>query len=125
MKALTIKQPWASLIAAGIKDVENRSWPTLYRGPLLIHAGMGVDLEALDEWWNAVPQPVPQGRVVARVELVACVRKVRSRWVNRDFEWHWILRDPQPVRGAPQVRGRQRLFELTPVGRERVTSRGW
>ena len=34
MKALTIKQPWASLIVHGIKDIENRTWRTDYRGPL-------------------------------------------------------------------------------------------
>lgn len=39
MRALTIRQPWASLIAAGVKTLETRSWSTRYRGPLLIHAG--------------------------------------------------------------------------------------
>lgn len=39
MKALTIRQPWASLIAAGVKTIETRSWSTKYRGPLAIHAG--------------------------------------------------------------------------------------
>ncbi len=40
MKALTILQPWASLIACGAKKIETRSWATKYRGPLAIHAGM-------------------------------------------------------------------------------------
>ena len=39
MKALTILQPWASLIAIGAKKIETRSWPTKYRGPIAIHAG--------------------------------------------------------------------------------------
>ena len=39
MKALTILQPWASLIACGAKKIETRSWGTKYRGPLAIHAG--------------------------------------------------------------------------------------
>jgi len=38
-KALSIRQPWAHLIVAGIKQIENRTWTTRYRGPLLIHAG--------------------------------------------------------------------------------------
>jgi hypothetical protein len=38
-KALTICQPYAELIARGEKVIENRTWPTSYRGPLLIHAG--------------------------------------------------------------------------------------
>lgn len=39
MKALTIWQPWAWLIVTGTKPVENRTWATDYRGPMLIHAG--------------------------------------------------------------------------------------
>lgn len=40
MKVLTLHQPWATLIAAGIKTIETRSWSTRYRGPLAIHAGL-------------------------------------------------------------------------------------
>lgn len=39
IKALTIRQPWAQLIALGVKTIETRSWSTRYRGPLAIHAG--------------------------------------------------------------------------------------
>ncbi len=39
MKALTLWQPWASLVALGVKTIETRSWSTKYRGPLAIHAG--------------------------------------------------------------------------------------
>lgn len=38
MKALTLRQPWASLVAVGAKRIETRSWLTKYRGPLAIHA---------------------------------------------------------------------------------------
>ncbi len=38
MKALSIKQPWATLIAHGIKDIENRTWKTKFRGRIYIHA---------------------------------------------------------------------------------------
>ncbi len=40
MKCLTIQQPWAHAIFNQGKDMENRSWRTKYRGPLLIHAGV-------------------------------------------------------------------------------------
>jgi hypothetical protein len=40
MKALTIRQPWASLFALGVKQMETRSWDTKYRGPIAIHAGL-------------------------------------------------------------------------------------
>ncbi len=50
MKALSIKQPWAWLICAGYKDIENRSWaiPISFRLPqrIYVHAGKMVDWEA-------------------------------------------------------------------------------
>src|SRR6476620_4962366 len=42
MKALTLTQPWATLIASGAKRVETRSWGTSYRGPVAIHAAKGL-----------------------------------------------------------------------------------
>jgi len=48
MKCITIKQPWASLICEGIKNVENRTWKTKVRGRVLIHASS-------QSWiWNKV-----------------------------------------------------------------------
>ncbi len=44
MKALTLTQPWATLVAYGEKRIETRSWMTHYRGPLAIHAGKGFPL---------------------------------------------------------------------------------
>lgn len=46
MKALTIHQPWASLIAYGFKRFETRGWRTNYRGLVAIHAGKWVDQAA-------------------------------------------------------------------------------
>jgi len=40
MKAITIWQPWASLLVSGQKQYETRSWATSYRGPIAIHAAM-------------------------------------------------------------------------------------
>lgn len=42
MKALTLWQPWASLVALGEKSIETRSWSTKYRGPLVIHSAASV-----------------------------------------------------------------------------------
>lgn len=49
MKALTIRQPYASLIALGEKQYETRDWKTAYRGPLAIHAGAHVPKR--DDFW--------------------------------------------------------------------------
>lgn len=54
LRALTIRQPWASLIAAGVKTIETRSWRTSYRGPVLIHAGKA---EPLLHAYQALPLP--------------------------------------------------------------------
>lgn len=42
MKALSLTQPWATMVALGVKKIETRSWPTHYRGPLAIHAAKGL-----------------------------------------------------------------------------------
>jgi len=68
MKALTISQPFASLIASGEKWIENRRWETKYRGPLAIHAGKGT--QYLD---RAQLAGYPAG-VVAVANLAACFR---------------------------------------------------
>ena len=60
MKVLTIKQPWATLIMQGDKRFEFRSWQTKYRGDLLIHAGKGIDKEAMKR--------------LAKVTLVDCIK---------------------------------------------------
>ena len=50
MKVLTIKQPFATLIAEEIKEYEFRTWKTKYRGEFLIHAGKSIDKKAKEDW---------------------------------------------------------------------------
>jgi hypothetical protein len=50
VRALGLDQPWASLIAAGIKTIETRDWSTTYRGPLAIHANKGWTQAQHDRW---------------------------------------------------------------------------
>ncbi len=47
MKALSLLQPWVTLVILGVKQIETRSWSTAYRGPLLIHASRGKAGEIL------------------------------------------------------------------------------
>ena len=53
MKALSLRQPWAWLVASGIKDVENRTWPTKRRERIYIHAGGSseIKVQGLGEAW--------------------------------------------------------------------------
>ena len=100
MKALTIKQPWASLIVHGIKDIENRTWKTDYRGPLLIHASKTIyggnlkgflnkeQLDAVGEEYDEVvrEQLTHVGAIIGRVDLVDCVVDHESVWAEHDDE---------------------------------------
>lgn len=59
MKALSLKEPWASLVASGEKIIETRTWPTQYRGPLLIVG-------------SARPDGQYAGKMACVVDVVAC-----------------------------------------------------
>lgn len=74
MKVLTIKQPWASLIMLGYKRFEFRSWKTNYRGELLIHAGKGIDKEAMKRLQKYIPKDMPKGKILGKAKLVDCVK---------------------------------------------------
>ena len=72
MKVLTLKQPWATLVAEGIKKYEFRSWKTNYRGKLLIHAGTGIDKKELKKFQN-LNLDFPSKRIIAVVDLEDCL----------------------------------------------------
>lgn len=74
MKVLTIKQPWATLIIQGDKRFEFRSWQTKYRGDLLIHAGKGIDKEAMKRLVKYLPEELPYGKILGKVNLVDCIK---------------------------------------------------
>ena len=74
MKVLTIKQPWATLIMQGDKRFEFRSWQTKYRGDLLIHAGKGIDKEAMKRLVKYLPEELPYGKILGKVKLVDCIK---------------------------------------------------
>lgn len=100
MKAITIKQPWASLICVGIKDIENRTWRTNFRGRVLIHAGacekldrLPLDvvytieqLNKLKEYWSEYElckQTIPKCAIAGSVEIVDCVVNHPSIWAEK------------------------------------------
>ena len=73
MKALTIKQPWATLIMQGDKRFEFRSWKTNFRGDVLIHAGKGLDKEAVVRLKKYLPEELPMGKILGKVTITDCV----------------------------------------------------
>jgi hypothetical protein len=119
MKALTLWQPWASLVRPDTKTIESRSWATLYRGPLLIHAAVRWDNLIRAEVARArrhlhglglppLPDDLPTGAVVAIAILADCWAMDQAPDpVNEIFgcygpdRFGWILEDirvlPRPI----------------------------
>lgn len=121
IRALTVKQPWATLIAARIKRVENRTWmPSQFTGPLLIHAGAAQDKAAWDHehvrkaLFEAVGNDeLPTGAIIA---VVGSVRAHRDSigghcepWGFPDC-WHWELSDVRPLPHPIPAKGRLGLW---------------
>lgn len=73
MKALSLWQPWASLIADKRKPWETRGWEISYRGPLAIHAAKKVIREACIEF-GYDPKTIPTGAVLCTATLADCVQ---------------------------------------------------
>ena len=126
MKAITLWQPWASLIAIGAKQYETRSWAARYRGPIAIHAAKKDpgklqisgkfeaargELEKAGLAWCLLPT----GCIVATAELVNCWRigtntgvvsekeKLFGDWTPGRYAWELanvqMLPEPIPAKG--------------------------
>lgn len=105
LRALSIQQPWASLIAAGEKRVENRSWQTGYRGLVAIHAGASRAQLDADQ---AVRLPLGAVIAVARLTAVHHLSELPPEWRDDPYAngpFCWVLSDihrletPVPCRG--------------------------
>lgn len=120
IKAVTVYEPWAGLIARQFKEYETRSWYTPYRGPLVIHSGkrepmveeMAVIEDALGKNYFLL---MNFGCGLCVCELVHCypVEAVRDRMTMREYKlgnysngryaWHMkvlkVFERPIPMRG--------------------------
>ncbi|MGH2666094.1 ASCH domain-containing protein [Flavobacterium sp.] len=122
MKALSIKQPWASLIAHGIKDIENRKWKTNFRGRIYIHAsgqitkGLYSDFLPKEHWKTLTEQQKNDticfsqltSAIIGEVDIVDCVMNHSSIWAeytagyedegvfipNQKPIYNWVLANP-------------------------------
>ncbi len=138
MKALTIWQPWAGMVAAGVKGNETRSWPTSYRGRIAIHA---AKLDIRVAWRRYVNDTVtevicrrlglpgifdavetfPTGCILATAELMDCIRITPEYVAKLDYDelqlgdytpgrFAWKLEDVKAFPEPIPVRGRQGLW---------------
>ncbi len=119
LPALSIRQPWASSIVHGGKDVENRSWPTKFRGRFLIHASKGMTGDDMAGWRELTEDrgikvhvcaalrahglvkfsDLPRGGIVGEAELVDCVQYFESPWFVG--EWGFVLRNVKALPFTP------------------------
>lgn len=101
MRVLSVKQPWADLIASGEKSLEIRSWPTKYRGPLLI-AASAAPSRSEDARRHPMPARERMGILVCVVDLVDVRPAVRADarlcgGFDPSGEWAWVLEAPRRV----------------------------
>lgn len=117
MRILTVKQPWAWALVNGPKRIENRSWPTSYRGPLLIHAGVSrSDLFAAQDF-DDFPGTSEYlfGYLIGIVDLIACVQLAEvAGQPFAEGPWCWVTRNPRPLTTPIACRGNLGLWRPTP-----------
>ena len=121
MKVLTLKQPWATLIAEGIKKYEFRSWKTNYRGKILIHAGSGIDKKDMERFKD-LNLEYPNKKILAEVELVDCLElddKLNEKIINekniaygskRREGYAWKLENVKKIKYEKEVSGKLGLW---------------
>ena len=138
MKALTLYQPWATLVAIGAKKIETRSWITNYRGKLAVHAGrerrfLIPDFHIYEDPFYGITTLVPEeirkhpenlvlGCIVAicdlvRVDFINEGYYKYIPWEERAFgdytpgRYAWILENVEALENPVPVKGRQGLWE--------------
>lgn len=110
MKALSIKQPYASLIAHGVKNIENRTWKTKFRGKIYIHASA----KGVSDFQFSLDQTIAlndiytedfeftKSAIIGEVDIIDCVINHESIWAEHIKPDDQLLkdvlgRDPKPI----------------------------
>lgn len=112
MKALTVWQPWAQLLAMGTKSNETRSWGTKYRGRILIHAAkidhqyiVGKYPHELFQYFEtagAIYKDFPLGAIIGQANLVECIQMDQDYcdWMKKWNPGEYAFGDYAPGRYA-------------------------
>lgn len=125
MKVISVRQPWAFLLMLG-KDIENRSWGTLYRGPIGIHASKAM---SKSEWVEVVsfvaefdprlaasippPDSLVRGAIIGTMHLGDCVTQSDSPWFQGPYGF--VMGQPKPC-DPIYVTGKLGLWNWEPKG---------
>lgn len=128
---ITVRQPFASAIFLAGKDVENRSWPTNYRGRLWIHAATKLYPRSKlvgTKWIGALMKlsrehpwdELPRGCIIGHVYLYDVIEPgARQRFHQRSWGawgmYHWMLEEPVLLDSPIPFRGRQSLSLVDPA----------
>lgn len=135
MKAISIRQPWASLTAAGLRDIDLSNRETNYRGPVLIVASsrrVGRDFghDVPIDWYCRVrnaqalgfipyDEEMPLSSVVGVAELQDCTPALQESPWSAEGNINWVLRDAHPLSSPLQgIKGKQGLFDVPEVTKE-------
>lgn len=130
MKAITIKQPYATLICMGLKDIENRTWKTKFRGRLYIHAA--ADAKNVHTFWNELvsdeaydkmlevkseyewcKMEFEKSAIIGYVDVVDCTENHTSPWAI-EGNYHWVLANPRMFyKPITQVKGKLSLWDCS------------
>lgn len=138
VKAVSLWQPWASLISLGLKHYETRSWKTSYRGKLLICStakSTKVQHQQYLKICNEVKLPswnednFPHGQAIAICDLVDCI-EMTTEFIAQQSQteilcgnWQigryaWKLKNIQPITKPFAVKGKQGLFNVSSTNLE-------
>lgn len=130
VKVLTIREPWVSLIKAGKKHIETRSWKTNYRGTLYIHTGL-VKINRKDSKVKEALKLLPTeefsyGRIVLKCKLVDCIymdkeyikdiKENKEEYICGLYEegrYAWILDDVKLISNPIKAKGKLNLWNFT------------
>lgn len=129
MKAITIWQPYASLIERKLKRYETRSWRTSYRGPLLIHSGQrpmrwilkhsaepSLDV-AIETFGIDQLLELPTGRAICVVDLVDCI-EMTPEFIAAQNETELAVGDWAPGRYAWKLANPRSVERIELIGKQ-------
>lgn len=123
MKAITLKQPWASLVAYGYKEYEFRSWKTNYRGKILIHAGLSTEKDELNRI-NLKDIEYLNGKIIGEVEIESCIlvdeafskklKNINPKIYENNYigKYAWKLKNPIVYKKAIDAKGQLGLWNI-------------
>lgn len=126
MKVLSVKQPWAALLVNGIKDIENRTRRTTFRGRILIHASKAQKSEFIADFLTGEQakavceakiedsdfgKSLVRGMIIGSIEIYDCVKNDSSIWAEKNV-WNWKVRKPILFKKPIPAKGKLGLWNF-------------